>query len=351
MFERLLASTETKTSQVNAELWDLSRTVRNNPELFSALRSHTGEDGLAVLGGFPDFAEDFETFLAKHGHRELDFDAYHPTWVEAPHIVLDQVRLLADRAENASVDSDMERKVVQAETELAVVNAAPEKLRYLVQEVIRLARSYTALDDLEHYQTTRLTLPMRRALRELGQRLVDHGVLTDPMDVYFIDFEPLDEAIRTADGHLSPAEALAGLTAIAAKNKAGYQEAVVRTPEWEHGRTPEVSDDTEGDFIRGTAGSPGEVEGEVFVVHSPEDFSSFPDGAILVARTTNPAWTALFYQASGVITESGGALSHGAVTARELGLPAVMAVRDATSRFTSGETVTVNGSNGTVTPS
>ena len=364
VFERLLASTETKTSQVNAELWELSRIVRSNPELLSTLRSHTGEDGLAVLGDFPEFFDEFATFLAKHGHRELDFDAYHPTWVEAPHIVLDQVRLLADRATNASADSDLERKVLQAETERAVVNAASEKLRYLVQEVIRQARSYTALDDLEHYQTTRLTLPMRRALRELGQRLVDHGVLTDPMDVYFIDFEPLNAAIRAADGQHSPAgdsagpgngqrssaEALAGLTAIAEKNKAGYQEAVERTPEWEHGRAPEVGDDTDGDFIKGTAGSPGEVTGEVFVVHSPEDFSSFPDGAILVARTTNPAWTALFYQASGVITESGGALSHGAVTARELGLPAVMAVRDATSRFTSGQTVSVNGSNGTVTP-
>ncbi|MCF2573765.1 PEP/pyruvate-binding domain-containing protein [Brevibacterium sp. UCMA 11754] len=365
VFERLLASTETKTSQVNAELWELSRIVRSNPELSSTLRSHTGEEGLAVLGDFPEFFDEFATFLAKHGHRELDFDAYHPTWVEAPHIVLDQVRLLADRAENASADSDLERKVLQAETERAVVNAVPEKLRYLVQEVIRLARSYTALDDLEHYQTTRLTLPMRRALRELGQRLVDQGVLTNPMDVYFINFEPLDAAIRAADGHHSPAgdsvgpgngqhspaEALAGLAAIAEKNKAGYLEAVERTPEWEHGRAPEVGDDTDGDFIKGTAGSPGEVTGEVFVVHSPEDFSSFPDGAILVARTTNPAWTALFYQASGVITESGGALSHGAVTARELGLPAVMAVRDATSRFTSGQTVSVNGSNGTVTPS
>lgn len=363
VFERLLASTETKTSQVNAELWELSRTVRSNPELLSALCSHTGEDGLTVLADFPDFFEDFSTFLAKHGHRELDFDAYHPTWVEAPHIVLDQLRLLADRAKNASADSDLERKVLQAETERAVINAAPEKLRYLVQEVIRLARAYTALDDLEHYQTTRLTLPMRRALRELGQRLVDHGVLTEPMDVYFINYVPLNAAIRAADaanragasagtddGQHSPAEALAGLSAIAENNKAGYQEAVARTPEWEHGRAPEVGDDTDGDFIKGTAGSPGEVTGEVFVVHSPEDFSSFPDGAILVARTTNPAWTALFYQASGIITESGGALSHGAVTARELGLPAVMAVRDATGRFTSGQTVSVNGSNGTVTP-
>jgi phosphohistidine swiveling domain-containing protein len=400
VFERLLSSTETKTSQVNAELRELSSAVAEDPELLAALEDHHGEAGVeSVLPRFPEFAASFEKFLAQHGHRELDFDAYHPTWVEAPHIVLDQIRLLAARtvadrtgaggtgasgaadgdavggdtgstvggadgagpASQSAIPSDMERKVVQAETERAVVNAAPEQLRYLVQEVIRLARTYTALDDLEHYQTTRLTLPMRRALKELGGRLVDAGVLDEASDVYFIDFEHLDEAIRAADVGSVGAEAssesgapganaitaLAGLTEIAAKNKAAYQEAVDRTPEWEYGKST-VVDDTDGDHIKGTAGSPGAVEGEVFVVHSPADFSSFPDGAILVARTTNPAWTALFYQASGVITESGGALSHGAVTARELGLPAVMAVRDATSRFTSGQRVRVDGSNGTV---
>ncbi|WP_210602997.1 PEP/pyruvate-binding domain-containing protein [Brevibacterium oceani] len=399
VFERLMASTETKTSQVNSELRVLADVVADDPELLAALEDNHGEAGVAVIEQFPEFAGEFEKFLAQHGHRELDFDAYHPTWVEAPHIVLDQIRLLAARtvkeraaasgrgepstessaggADDAGVtgqpaqspaSSGMERKIVQAETERAVVNAAPEQLRYLVQEVIRLARSYTALDDLEHYQTTRLTLPMRRALKELGSRLVDAGVLPEASDVYFIDFEHLDEAIRAADtgaaeagaanadggagasaaGTSDRAAALSGLTEIAAKNKTAYQAAVDRTPEWEYGASTPAYD-TDGDHITGTAGSPGTVEGEVFVVHSPADFSSFPDGAILVARTTNPAWTALFYQASGVITESGGALSHGAVTARELGLPAVMAIRDATSRFTSGQRVRVDGSTGTVT--
>lgn len=377
VFERLMASTETKTSQVNAELRDLSTVVAADAELLAALEDNHGEPGVEVLERFPEFAVAFDRFLSQHGHRELDFDAYHPTWVEAPHIVLDQIRLLAVRtvaeakaaaeaqaeatdavagAEGATdasatsqsaIPTDMERKIVQAETERAVVNAAPEKLRYLVQEVIRLARTYTALDDLEHYQTTRLTLPLRRALKELGGRLVDAGVLDEASDVYFIDFDHLDEAIRATDADARTGSALADLTDIAAKNKAAYLTAVDRTPEWEYG-APAPVDDTDGDHITGTAGSPGVVEGEVFVVHSPADFSSFPDGAILVARTTNPAWTALFYQAGGVITESGGALSHGAVTARELGLPAVMAVRDATSRFTSGQRVRVDGSNGTV---
>ncbi|MGO3152675.1 MAG: PEP/pyruvate-binding domain-containing protein [Galactobacter sp.] len=349
VFERLLASTETKTSQVNAELRELAEVIADDASLLDVLEANPGEAGVAALTRFPAFEREFSAFLSRHGHRELDFDAYHPTWVEAPHIVLDQLRLLAlhsvetDEGGEASESAraDLKRKVVQAETERAVVNAAPEKLRYLVQEVIRLARTYTALDDLEHYQTTRLTLPLRRALKELGSRLVSAGVLAEVMDVYFIPFKDLDAAIRT--GSLEP------LGEVAARNKAGYQEAVARTPDWNHGVQAVPDDlDSEG-VIRGTAGSPGEVSGEVFVVHSPEDFSSFPEGAILIARTTNPAWTALFYQASGVVTESGGALSHGAVTARELGLPAVMAVRNATSRFSNGQRVKVNGSTGVIT--
>jgi pyruvate,water dikinase len=80
-----------------------------------------------------------------------------------------------------------------------------------------------------------------------------------------------------------------------------------------------------------------------------DDFSRFQPGAVLVARTTNPAWTPLFYSACGVITESGGPLSHGAVTAREMGLPAVMAVRSALGALKEGERVRVNGTAGSVT--
>lgn len=347
VFDTLLASTDTKTGQVNEELWQLSRTIRDDRALHEALSAHPGEDGLSVLEEFPAFAADLRIFLDRHGHRELDFDAYHPTWVEAPHIVLDQVRLMAGRAYDEDlVAADLRRRVEQAGAERAVVEAAPEQLRYLVQEVIRLARTYTALDDLEHYQTTRLTLPLRRAARALGGRLVQRGALAEPMDVFFLHVSDLDEALSgTAPGERDE-QVWQRLAERAREQKAAYLRAVAHTPDWEYGERGGSSED--GDVVTGTAGSPGVVEGEVFVVHGPEDFASFPDGAVLVARTTNPAWTALFYRASGVVTESGGALSHGAVTARELGLPAVMAVRGATSRFTDGERVRVDGGEGTV---
>jgi pyruvate,water dikinase len=86
----------------------------------------------------------------------------------------------------------------------------------------------------------------------------------------------------------------------------------------------------------------------VFKVKGREDFERFPKGAILVARTTNPAWTPLFYKAAAVITESGGPLSHGAVTAREIGLPAVMSVRGALLALTDGQHVVVDGTAGHV---
>ena len=339
VFDRLLAVTDTKTGQVNAELWALSRQARGEPALREKMARLDGHDLVAELAAHPTFKAAFDALLQRHGHRELDFDAYHPTWAEAPQTVLDQIKLLCERPDEDRASTERRQKAAQTDMEHQVLAAAPEELRYLVHEVIRLARVYTALDDLEHYQTTRLTLPFRRGLRAIGERLVAAGALVEPMDIFFVPFEPLDAALRSGD--------LAALPALAALHKVGYEAARQRTPEWVHGEH-EIVPEADGDTLQGLGGSPGVVEGEVFLVHGPEDFARFPRQAILVARTTNPAWTALFYQAAGVITESGGPLSHGAVTARELGLPAVMSVRHAMQLLRDGERVRVDGRQGRV---
>ena len=145
---------------------------------------------------------------------------------------------------------------------------------------------------------------------------------------------------------LDDAASWAKLKANIAEEKSAYLQNRLRTPEWELGKsTPH--DLTEGD-LSGLPGSPGTACGAVFKVLSTDDFSLFPHGAILVARTTNPAWTPLFYKASAIVTESGGPLSHGAVTAREIGLPAVMSVRGVLETLENGQMITVDGTNGRV---
>ncbi len=338
LFDRLLASTDTKTTQVNNELWALSRLIHHHPPLHEALQATPSKAFLARLHDYPAFAKAFQTFLQRHGHRELDFDAYHPTWIEAPDAVLDQLKVLAGRPDENRREHDRQQKKAMAAAEHALLTRVPDELRYLVQEIVRLARAYTALDDLEHYQTTRLTLPFRRGLRAIGEQLTAQYILEERDDIYFCPFEIFDSAVRCGD-YLPVRDAVR-------RNKAAYLEARIRTPAWNHGEDKVI--DFDADTLQGLGGSPGTVEGEVFVVRGPEDFAGFPKNAILVARTTNPAWTPLFYQAIGVITESGGPLSHGAVTARELNLPAAMSIRDATLRLKNGMRVKIDGTRGAV---
>ncbi|MDR0674087.1 MAG: hypothetical protein LBF93_10655 [Zoogloeaceae bacterium] len=343
LFDALLANVDTKTAQVNGELWLLSRQIRADAALAALARAEDGRGILARLREFPAFARQFQDFLQRHGHRELDFDAYCPTWIEAPHTVLDQLKTLAERPGD-SQDGDPRnpnapRKIAAVEAELRLLAQIPENLRYAVREIIRLARVYTELDDLEHYQTTRLTLPFRRALAALGAHLTKSGALDTPDDVYFCPASILDAALReNAPGKIREA---------VRQHKAGYEKARRHAPAWNHGEADDATPDDAG-LLQGLGGSPGIAEGETFVILSPDDFPRFPKNAILVARTTNPAWTPLFYQAAGVITESGGPLSHGAVTARELGLPAVMGVRKATQRLPGGTRVRIDGRAGTV---
>ncbi|WP_227712908.1 PEP-utilizing enzyme [Nanchangia anserum] len=96
------------------------------------------------------------------------------------------------------------------------------------------------------------------------------------------------------------------------------------------------------------AGSPGLVTASARIIISPDDFNRLQPGDILVCQYTDPTWTPLFGLAAGVVADTGGQLSHAAIVAREYGIPAVMGTRTATSRIADGQTITVDGTKGTV---
>jgi pyruvate,water dikinase len=111
---------------------------------------------------------------------------------------------------------------------------------------------------------------------------------------------------------------------------------------------PPVLIETADGSMKGIAGSPGQVTGVARVIRDPQEFEQLQKGEILVAPLTNPVWTPLFAIASGVITEVGGILSHGAIVAREYGIPAVMSIPNATDKIKNGQTITVDGNRGIV---
>jgi rifampicin phosphotransferase len=344
----LLAGCETKTAVVNRELHELAQVASGRrPACGEALTSLGGEEfrRQGKLADFPDFAARFQRFLEDHGHREMDMDYYHATWSERPEIVLDAVTLiLRGKAEDPG-ETARKLRLRFGETELQFLAQVPEPLRFFFREMIRMARTYTVLDDMEHYQTTRVNPLARRAALALGRKLQERGILDAPDDVFFLRKTDLAELAQTF-----PHENREALRRKAAEGKQAYQAALHRSPPWALVDTAPAPAQGEGQgaVLRGLPGSPGRVTGPCFCLTGHSDFGRFPKGAIIVARTTNPAWTPLFYSAAGLITESGGPLSHGAVTAREMGLPAVMSVREVTSRLKDGQVVTVDGTQGVV---
>jgi pyruvate,water dikinase len=341
----LLAGCETKTAVVNRELHELAQLIERTPMLREALQSDSGQtiwdDGR--LNAFPEFSARLQRFLEDHGHREMDMDHFHPTWSARPGVVLDSLALIlrsgtgGDPAETAR-----QQRLRYSETEHQFLSSLPAEVRFFFRELVRLARTYTALDDLEHYQTTRVNPVSRRAAIMLGRRLQERGILDAPEDVFFFQTTELEDLVRAY-----PHERAEAYRDKVYATKRSYEASHSRTPRWS------LSDEgapaaADPNSLRGLAGSPGQVTGKCFLVHTPADFARFPKGAILVARTTNPAWTPLFYSAGGLITESGGPLSHGAVTAREMRLPAVMSVRGAMTAFHDGQTVSVDGTRGIV---
>jgi phosphohistidine swiveling domain-containing protein len=385
LHDSLLAFCETKTGMINAELYALAAHVRRTPALLQVFREHASREIVEqkLIPPFREFSIQFDTFLRVHGHREVEFDAYHPTWIEIPWVVLDHIRLLLEASDALSpAQREHELRLRMHKAELELFARVSSSLHFFFHEIIRLARAYTSLDDLEHYQTTRLTLPLRKGLREVGRRLHIRGVLGDARDIFFAHATPLEQAIQANDdgqwrtlgesirvekelylrhGQQSPPWIPKAVARENGVQPAALEESLDQTlpasgqtedrPMDHLSRTSEDSPSATGatTVLSGLPGSPGQATGPVFQVRSMDDFAAFPKGAVLIARTTNPTWTPLFYNAVAVVTESGGPLSHGAVTAREMQIPAVMSVRDCMSALKNGDTVQVDGSRGQVT--
>ncbi|NLY80054.1 MAG: hypothetical protein GX072_09250, partial [Lysinibacillus sp.] len=297
--DTLLSMANIRTANINAELAQLKERSLENPE--------------------------FQLFLEKYGHRELTFDYYYPTWAEKPEVLMELVI-----PEQTKVESQNEG--IRTLKELMLKTS--DDVATALYKLVKLAILYTELDDEEHFQTTRVNLLARKAVGRLGEKMG----LQDPYDLFFLTKDELFEVLES--GEVNEQDLI--------EKREAFQELMNTSPVWNYSEQEEEIEITDG-VLQGIPGSAGVVEGEVCIVRSVEEFKDVKEGSILVTRTTNPAWTTLFYSAKGLITESGGPLSHGAVTAREVGIPAVMSVRNCLTTLKNGDIVIVDGSKGIVT--
>jgi rifampicin phosphotransferase len=284
-----------------------------------------------------------EGFLARFGHRTArEFDLATPRWVDDPALVIELVRagVLVEGGESLAVRMARLRRE-RAEAVEAAIRAAPVWRRGPMRWAERNVLAWMPMREAPKHYLMSAFLRSRHAALEVGRRLRDRGVLAVAEDVFFLDFAELDGIVLR--GEPLPVD-------LDARRR--DFDRWMRTPPDDVIRSDGVPVDVvampiDPDVLVGHGIGGGVGEGPVTILEEP-DPRLMRDGDVLVVTFADPGWTPLFPRASAIVMEVGGTMCHAAVVARELGIPAVFAVRDAKTRLTAGERVRVDGDSGRV---
>lgn len=301
----------------------------------------------------------FARYLDRYGHQVYNLDFVAPTQADDPLPVLLSLKAMVRQPEG---DPRARQRAIVAERDARVEETArafDPLRRRLFRLLLDWAQRFGPDREAALFYMGAGWPTLRRLALELGRRLADGGSLRTAEDVFFLETPEIEAAIAARSAGQSRSE-LARL----AHERRELREARKRLhpppvvpPDhklrfgpldmsvWETQRRNEPA----GAVLRGFAVSPGRVTAPASVIRSPADFLEMEPGTILVCSTTTPAWTPLFSQARGLVTDVGGILAHGSIVAREYGIPAVLGTGIATTRIRSGQTIMVDGDSGTVT--
>ncbi|MGE6226561.1 phosphoenolpyruvate synthase [Paenibacillus chitinolyticus] len=339
------------TSEMGLALMDVADVIRPYPEVIDYLQ-HAKEDHfleeLVKFDGGRETRDAIYDFLSKYGMRCTgEIDITRTRWSEKP---LTLVPLILSNIKNFEPNAG-KRKFEQGRREaLEKEQELLDRLKQLpdgeqkakeTKERIDLIRNFIGYREYPKYGYISRYFVYRQALLKEAGRLVQAGVIHEKEDIYYLTFEELHEVVRTNKRDDS----------IIGKRKDEYtlyekltpprvitSDGEIITGEYERENLPAGA-------IVGLPVSSGVIEGRARVILNMED-ANLEDGDILVTSFTDPGWTPLFVSIKGLVTEVGGLMTHGAVIAREYGLPAVVGVDNATKLIKDGQRIRVHGTEG-----
>lgn len=289
-----------------------------------------------------------EAFLHEFGHRAVyEADLLNPRWAEDPSWLLEQVNCI--RQNPPPRDPRETAAEVRRSAEQELKNRFGWRTALLLWLVRKLLDGMAAREFAKSALVS-LMLPVRRILLEIGRRLVAGGHLHTPEQALHLAVVDVSCWLR---GYWDGEGALE-LTCDHSERRETWlkQMAPDLITEEPDGRTtasaPDALTTSESDGWSGIGVSPGRASGAARIVHTPKDSAHFQQGEILIAPSTDPGWTPLFLRASAIVMETGGFLSHGAIVAREYGIPAVANIPGILNALQDGERITVDGSAGRV---
>lgn len=341
--------------RVQRDLHRLAEAARATPEVAEAIVRDPDRalETLPVVPGGQAFLDALSAFLREHGHLGQPFDdPQFPSWQDEPRLLVREVR---KRLLHPQEDPEARRLRLAADAD-ALVEQARGRLRDRPEDLVRfeealaLARDVGPLTEEHNYWLDRmLQAHFRRFALRVGRRLVEVGAVERPEDVFYLYADEVRPALAQAEDR----------RAVVAERRAQLERWATLEPPAHLGRPPEMpgprsrfdappAEQPDAGVLRGVGACAGTAHGPARVVRGSEDFARVQPGDVLICPSSNPSWVPLFGIIAGLVTDTGGVLSHAAVVAREFGVPAVVGTGEATARIRDGQPVDVDGTAGEV---
>jgi pyruvate,water dikinase len=337
-------------------MWDMGRRATATPGVRAEFDAGLDDllDRLRQRAEAEEFVKEFDKFVYDFGSRgPNEWEMRCPTWETNPELALlsiDRMRLLDDAGDPKHAQQRLaaEREAIAADV-IKGLEVAPEAQG---QMAAALNAAKLFMPGRERTKTTiiKLTNELRLTARELGKRMCGAGALDRPESISMICDGELDELIanpkKWRDTVLDREDLYTRLQAL--EPPFIIDGTVPPLQDWKsRDRAPQHV--PSGTTLAGLAGCPGSARGRARVILSPFEATDLQPGEVLIAPITDPSWTPLFVPASAVVVDVGAPISHAVIVSRELGIPCVVSVTDATRKIPDGAMVEVDGTNGTVT--
>lgn len=339
------------TSEMGLALLDVADVIRPYPEVVHYLEHVEDEsflDHLVKLAGGQESRDAINAYLEKYGMRCAgEIDITRTRWSEKPStlipLILGNIKHFKPHESKRKFEHGLQEAMNKEQELLERLRELPdgeEKARE-TKGKIDLIRNFIGYREYPKYGYISRFFVYKQALMKEAEQLVAAGVLRAKEDVFYLRFEEFHEVART--------KKLDEQIITSRKNDYKLYEKLtpprVITSEGEAITGKYKRDNLPADAIVGLPVSSGVIEGRARVILNMED-AKLEDGDILVTKFTDPSWTPLFVSIKGLVTEVGGLMTHGAVIAREYGLPAIVGVDRATTLITDGQRIRVNGTEG-----
>lgn len=368
---RILISDEDRNWDSISELWKIKELIKASATLKAAFSKPVPEvlPELAKSAEGKEVLKKIDAYRKEYGHKSMYAHEFvHETWEENPTPIVTALKGYVESDYNYPRDVERLRENRQKaidELWAKFPKTGSEENRKTLAKSLELALRMTPMTPDHHFYMDQGTYARtHHVLMGIGRKLVKAGVINEPMDVMFFKYDELRKI--SANHKLFDAKALVKERR-AKRDEAFKHKARLWVGTIDHWSLyeepykqglwgwPDVylkekdRADLPANALTGLAVSAGVVEGIAHVVSSAAEFDQVKKGEILVCKMTSPAWVVLFTKISGLVTDSGGALSHPAVVSREFEIPAVVGTIDATVKIKTGQKIRVDGDKGTVT--